>query len=141
MKENVRMKAARSRWSRIGRDNSFYIIGRGVIGWGIPVWLGWVAFYLTLTLSAVAFADLLPPETANWIAGAGPAWIGLIDLVQRLRATDYVAFLLNGQEVTRPASVIDRLTYRECGWYLPLLAVPQPLWLLALLITTLLLTQ
>ncbi len=128
------------RWSRIGRDNSFYIIGRGVIGWGIPVWLGWVAIYLALTLSAVVYADQLPPGTANWIAGGGPAWIGLIDLVQRLRATDYVAFVLNGREVTRPAGPIDRLTFRECGWYLPVLGAPLPLWLLASLITTLLLT-
>ena len=128
------------RWSRIGRDNSFYIVGRGVIGWGIPVWLGWVALYLVLTLSAVVYADQLPPGTANRIAGGGPAWIGLIDLVQRLRATDYVAFLLNGQEVTRPASLIDRLTFRECGWYLPILALPLPLWLLSLIITTQLLS-
>ena len=127
------------RWSRIGRDNSFYVIG-GMIGWGIPVWLGWVAIYLALTLSAVVYADQLPPGTANRIAGGGPAWIGLIDLVQRLRATDYVAFVLNGREVTRPAGLIDRLTFRECGWYLPILGAPLPLWLLASLITTLLLT-
>ncbi|MBP1682149.1 MAG: conserved rane protein of unknown function [Proteobacteria bacterium] len=136
----MRDPGARPRWSRVGRDNSFYVIGRGVVGIGIPVWLGWVALYLVLTLSAVVYADQLPPGTANRIAGGGPAWIGLIDLVQRLRATDYVALLLNGQEVTRPASLIDRLTFRECGWYLPLLALPLPLWLLGLIITTLLLT-
>lgn len=135
----MRDPAAR-RWSRIGRDDSFFVIG-GVIGIGIPVWLGWVVLHLALTLSAVVYADQLPPGTANRIAGSGPAWIGLIDLVQRLRATDYVAFVLNGREVTRPASVIDRLTYRECGWYLPILSAALPLWLLALLITTLLLTQ
>jgi hypothetical protein len=135
----MRDSAARRRWSRVGRDNSFFVIGR-VIGIGVPVWLGWLALYLALTLSAVLYADQLPPGTANRIAGGGPAWIGLIDLVQRLRATDYVAFVLNGQEVTRPAGLIDRLTFRECGWYLPILALPLPLWLLGLIITTQLLS-
>ena len=134
------MKAARCRWSRIGRDNSFYVVGRGVVGIGIPVWLGWVLLDLVLTVLAVAYADDLPPGTANRIAGGAPACLGLIDLTQRLRATNYVAFLLNGCEVTRPASLVDRLTFRECGWYLPILALPLPLWLLSLIISIELLT-
>lgn len=130
-----------SRWSRIGRDNSFYVVGRGLVGFGVPVWLAWVLLYLLLTLSAVAFADQLPPAAANRIAGTGPASLGLIDLVQRLRATRYVAFVLNGSEVTRPASLIDRLTFRECGWYLPILALPLPLWLLGAMISVELLSK
>ena len=126
---------SRGRWSRIGRDDSFYVIGRGVIAIGVPVWLGWVLLYLLLTMSAVVFADELPPGTANRIAGGGPAWIGLLDLVQRLRATHHVDFLLNGREVTRPASLIDRLTFRDCGWYLPILSVPLPLWLVGSMIS------
>ena len=39
------------RWSRIGRDNSFYIIGRGVIGWGM---LG----FATLAIGGIALATL-----------------------------------------------------------------------------------
>ena len=130
-----------SRWPRIGRDDSFHVIGGGLIGFGVPVWLGWVLLYLLLTLSAVAFADQLPPATANRIAGGGPACLGLIDLIQRLRATQYVAFLLNGSEITRPTSLIDRLTFRECGWYLPILALPLPLWLLGAMISAELLTS
>ena len=128
------------RWSRIGRDDSFYVIGSDRFGFGVPVWLGWVLLYLLLTLSAVAFADQLPPDAANRIAGGGPACLGLIDLIERLRATRYVAFVLNGSEVTRPAGLLDRLTFRECGWYLPILALPLPLWLLGAMISAELLT-
>ncbi len=74
------------------------------------------------------------------MAASGQAVLGLIDLLRRLRTVDYRAVMPQGQIVTLPASLVDRLTFRECGWYLPFLFVPLPLWLLGFCITLIMLT-
>lgn len=126
----------RPRWYRLGRDDSFiYMVSLGPICIGIPVWLGWVLLYLLVTLLAAAYADRLPADAPNKIAGGGPMLLGLIDLVQRLRAREYAAILPTGLVVIQPASLLDRLTFRECGWYLPILSLPLPLWFLGGVIT------
>ena len=74
-------------------------------------------------------------------AGSGPALLGLIDLIRRLRTVEYYSTTPLGLEVTHHASLVDRLTFRECGWYLPLLNAPIPLWLLGGAITLIILTM
>jgi hypothetical protein len=94
----------------------------------IPVWLGLVVAYLAICFALVTLADWLPPHAADYFAGSGPALLGLIDFVRRLHTVVYYTVTSLGLEVTHHASVLDRLTFRECGWYLPLFNVP--LWLL-----------
>jgi hypothetical protein len=115
-----------NKWKRTGRDDSFIALGF----WGIPVWMGLVVAYLVICFTLVSFADWLPPHTADYFAGSGPALLGLIDLVRRLRTVAYCTVTSLGLEVTHHAAVLDRLTFRECGWYLPLFNAPLPLWLL-----------
>ena len=118
-------------WWRTGRDNSYLPLGP----FGIPVWLGLVVLYLLGCFTLVSLADWLPPDAAKHFAGSGPALLGLIDLIRRLRTVEYCSTSPLGLEVTHHASLLDRLTFRECGWYLPILNAPLPLWLLGGAIT------
>lgn len=129
------MADLRQRWCRVGRDDSFIPLGL----FGVPVWLGWVVLYLLGCFALVSMADWLPPNTANLFAGSGPALLGLFDLVLRLRTVAYCDTTPLGLEVVHDASMVDRLTFRECGWYLPLLGAPIPLWLLGGAVTLILL--
>lgn len=124
-------------WWRIGRDDSFIQLGIFVI----PVWLGLVALYFLGCFAMVSMADWLPPNVSTSFAGSGPALLGLIDLIRRLRTVEYYSTTPLGLEVTHHASLVDRLTFRECGWYLPLLNAPIPLWLLGGAITLIILTM
>lgn len=122
------------RWQRTGRDDSF--IALGFIA--IPVWLGLVLLYIAGALALVSLQAWLPENTANYFAGSGPAMLGLIDLVRRLRCVEYCSTTALGLEISHPASLLDRLTFRECGWYMPIFNVPLPLWLLGGAITLIL---
>lgn len=125
------------RWWRIGRDDSFIPLGI----FGIPVWLGLVVVYILGCFAVVSMADWLPPNAAIRFAGSGPALLALIDLIRRLRTAEYYSTTSLGLEVTHHASLIDRLTFRECGWYLPVLGAPIPLWVLGGGITLIILTM
>lgn len=117
---------SRQRWWRTGRDDSFIPLGI----FGIPVWLGLVVLYVLACFALYSLADWLPPGAVTQFALSGPALLGLIDLIRRLRTTEYHVTTPLGLEVTHYAPLVDRLTFRECGWYLPILFAPIPLWLL-----------
>lgn len=127
------------RWRRIGRDNSFLALPFGLFAIGVPVWIGLLILYLLTCFALVSLADCLPPDTSKHFAGSGPALLGLIDLVRRLRTVEYCWFNQFGLETCQRASLLDRLTFRECGWYLPIFNVPLPLWLLGGALTIILL--
>lgn len=116
---------------RTGRDDNYILIAPlGPFGIGVPAWLPLVIVYF----AAVAVALLLggPYEdyfAARLVGAVGPGVIGAVDLIRRLRATDYVWRHPQAGDVTNRASILDRLTFRECGWRLPVLFVPVPLWI------------
>jgi len=112
---------------RIGRDTSIIPLMLGPIGFGIPKWLGLVIVYYAGVL-ALGLSDKW--ALVNLSAAAGPGIIGLADLALRLRTTHYQWVNPAGGIITTPASIVDRLTLRECGWYFPLINLPLPLWLL-----------
>jgi hypothetical protein len=126
-----------------GDDTYRSLLHLGPAGIGYPVWIWLVLAYLAVVLSAVALNQWLDfdSQVPNRIAGSGPALLGLIDLLRRLRTVAYRIDTPLGLGVTIPASVLDRLTFRECGWYLPILGVPLPLWLLGYAVTAILLTS
>lgn len=119
---------------RVGRDDSFIPLMLGPVGFGIPRWLVLVVLYLVIVFALAWNTDWIGEGPANWFAASGPTLIGLIDLVRRLRTTCYAWINPAGGEIVSPASVVDRLTLRECGWYFPLLALPLPLWLIGAMV-------
>lgn len=125
------MKAKR----RIGSDNSFLPLMAGPVGLGIPKWLPLVAVYFGV-IFALAWSEPSWPRSATLAAALGPGVIGLIDLTLRLRTTHYEWINSEGRRLVGEASVIDRLTFRECGWYLPIINLPLPLWLLGMGLST-----
>jgi hypothetical protein len=114
---------------RVGRDRSFFPLLPGPISIGIPIWLPLVILYFAVVFT---LGGLWPDFRAATMAAAiGPGVIGLLDLVLRLRTRHYQWHHPQAGLVVTKASVVDRLTFRECGWYLPLIA-PVPLWVLGL---------
>ena len=109
----------------------------------VPVWMGLAVIYMAACLAAAYFQDWLPSNAQVYIPVSGPGLLGLIDLINRLRTTQYTSTTQLGLAVIRPASIVDRLTFEECGWYVrfPTLPVPSlPVWLIGGCITVVLLT-
>lgn len=115
---------------RVGRDRSFLDLPvLPFLAIGIPIWLPLVIVYFAVVFT---LGWLWPDFRAATMAAAiGPGVIGLLDLVLRLRTSQYEWHHPQAGWVVTKASVVDRLTFRECGWYLPLIA-PVPLWVLGL---------
>ena len=118
--------AWRQRWQRTGTDTSYINLGL----FAVPVWLGLFVLYIAFCLTVAYFHDWIPLSVGSYVAGSGPGLLGLIDLTIRLRTTHYTLPTALGLTVTRHASVIDRLTFAECGWYIPVFVAPVPLWLI-----------
>ena len=126
-------------WQRTGGDRSNMNLGI----FAVPVWMGLAVIYMIACLAVAYFQDWLPSNAQVYIPVCGPGLLGLIDLINRLRTTQYALTTPLGVTVTRPASIIDRLTFEECGWYVrfPTLPVPSlPVWLIGGCITVALLT-
>lgn len=123
--------AARPERERVGRDNSFHALWPGPLALAVPGWIWLVVLYFALVFG---LAWMLAPDTRLilWVGALGPGVIGLIDLVRRLRTDCYEWRHPQAGLVTTQAGIVDRLTFRECGWYLPVLVLPVPLWLLGL---------
>lgn len=121
--------------NRIGQDDSIIPVMAGPIGFGIMRWMPLALLYLAVVLALGWFSDSLGWQPATWAAKIGPAVIGMIDLVRRLRTSHYAWRNPAGGISVTAASLLDRLTFRECGWYFPLIALPLPLWLLGTMIT------
>lgn len=116
---------------RPGRDSSFIAIPvLPFLAIGIPAWMPLVLLYFAVVFTL----GWLWPDfaAATWAGALGPGVIGLIDLICRLRTRQYQWHHPQAGPVVTTASVLDRLTFRECGWYLPLIVLPLPLWLLGL---------
>lgn len=115
---------------RTGRDDNYaLIIPLGPVGIGVPAWLPLVFAYFAAVAAALLVGGADEDYFAARLVGAfGPGMIGAVDLIRRLRATDYVWRHPQAGYVTNRASILDRLTFRECGWRLPVLFVPVPLW-------------
>lgn len=120
---------------RVGRDDSFFVVPMGPVGFGIPKWLPLVILYFATIFGLVWTLSPPWPLAATVVAALGPGVIGLIDLGLRLRTTHYEWINGAGQRLVGKASIIDRLTYQECGWYLPVLALPIPLWMVGMGLT------
>ncbi|CUW39151.1 conserved membrane protein of unknown function [Magnetospirillum sp. XM-1] len=117
---------------RVGRDGSFIPLGLGPVGIGIPRWLPLVLLYFAVVFG-LAWASSPPwPMAATMAAALGPGVIGLVDLGLRLRTTHYQWVNSAGVQLVGEASILDRLTFRECGWYLPIVNLPLPLWLIGM---------
>jgi hypothetical protein len=114
---------------RIGRDSSFLPLMLGPVGIGIPKWMPLVFVYFGAVFGISWTAG---PPAANVAGAIGPGLIGLLDLLLRLRITHYEWDNSTGLRLVSEASLVDRLTFRECGWYVPILALPLPLWLLGM---------
>jgi hypothetical protein len=116
---------------KVGRDTSFIDVPvLPFLGIGIPVWLPLVLLYFAVVIS---LGSLWPDfVAAKWAGALGPGIIGLLDLIRRLRTTAYQWQHPQAGLITTRASVLDRLTFRECGWYFPLLVLPLPLWLVGM---------
>ena len=126
-------------WQRTGGDGSNMNLGIFVV----PVWMGLAVIYMAACLAVLYFKDWLPSNAQVYMPVSGPGLLGLIDLINRLRTIQYVSPTPLGLTVTRPASIIDRLTFEECGWFVrfPTLPVPSlPVWLIGGCITVALLT-
>ncbi|MBF0239703.1 MAG: hypothetical protein HQM12_18540 [SAR324 cluster bacterium] len=120
---------------RVGRDDSVKPIRifRG-FGIGIYSWLWYVLFYIMLMIGGheligdtawgTALMDFL-----HWFL---VALLGAYDLLQRLRTREYAWVNDTGQEMILKASLLDRLTFKECGRYFVLIILPIPLWLVCL---------
>lgn len=115
---------------RTARDDNYALIAPlGPFGIGAPAWLPLVFAYLAAVAAAWVVGGAGDDYFAARLVGAvGPGVIGAVDLIRRLRATDYVWRHPQAGYVTNKASILDRLTFRECGWRLPVLFVPVPLW-------------
>lgn len=116
---------------RVGRDKSFIDVPVSpFLGIGVPVWLPLVLLYFAVVFTL----GWLWPDfvAATWAGAVGPGVIGLIDLIRRLRTRRYQWHHPQAGMVVTEASLLDRLTFRECGWYLPIIVLPLPLWLLGL---------
>lgn len=120
---------------RIGIDNCLIPLTLGGFGWAVPRWATLALAYLAVVLLLGWNADAIGWEAATLAAQAGPAVIGGVDLIRRLRTTHYAWVNPAGGTTVSPAGWVDRLTLRECGWYFPLLALPLPLWFLGAAIT------
>ncbi len=119
---------------RRGRDDSYWIIPflPGNWGFGIPTW-GWmVLVYLLGGMGLVLAQERIGEAPARLFGALWPACCGLLDLIRRLRTVEYEYLNPAGYPVVARASLLDRLTLRECGWYFPLLVLPMPLWLIGL---------
>lgn len=120
--------AGPARRGRVGRDASFRPLWPGPLALGVPVW-GWLVvlyFAAVLGLGWWCHPDF---TAATWTAAVGPGLVGMVDLIRRLRTRHYLWHHPQAGEVVTAAGVLDRLTFRECGWYLPVLVLPVPLWL------------
>lgn len=123
--------AANGSRRRVGRDTSFLALWPGPLTLAVPTWIVLVVAYFAVVLGLGW--GLRPDFTvATWAGAVGPGIIGLIDLVRRLRIGHYEWQHPHAGVVVSKASVIDRLTFRECGWYLPIIVLPLPLWLAGL---------
>lgn len=116
---------------KLGKDNSFIELPLlPFLALGIPVWLPLVILYFAVMFT---LGWLWPDfRAANWAAALGPGVIGLIDPIRRLRTRHYQWQHPQAGMVVAEASVVDRLTFRECGWYLHLLVLQLPLWVVGL---------
>lgn len=115
---------------RIGQDKSFIPLMLGPVGWGVPVWLPLVIVYFA---TVFGLGWLWPDfRAATLFAAIGPGLIGLLDLVLRLRTGHYRWHHPQAGEVVTKAGLMDRLTFQECGWYLPIVVLPLPLWVVGL---------
>lgn len=115
---------------RIGRDTSFIPLMLGPVGIGIPRWMPLVLLYFTAVFGLASLDGPLGPQASTLAAALGPGIIGLLDLTLRLRVSHYEWVNPAGVTVVTEASILDRLTFRECGWYLPVIVLPLPWWLL-----------
>nr|CAM75372.1 conserved hypothetical protein, membrane [Magnetospirillum gryphiswaldense MSR-1] len=130
------MPPMRKPWHRrTGQDDSVIPLMVGPAGFGLMRWLPLVIVYLVVVLGLGAFADEIGWGPASLAAKIGPACIGGLDLIRRLRTSHYRWVNPGGGISVTPASLLDRLTFRECGWYFPLINAPLPLWLLGGIIT------
>ena len=116
---------------KVGRDTSIIPLMVGPFGIGIPKWLGLVVVYFAVVF-ALGWGVEDGFRAATLFAAMGPGLIGLVDLVLRLRTTHYHWVNGLGVEVVNQASLVDRLTFQECGWYLPVLNLTLPLWLVGM---------
>ncbi|MGE4280384.1 MAG: hypothetical protein AB7G62_12395 [Magnetospirillum sp.] len=120
---------------RIGHDDSIIPVTVGPVGIAVMRWMPLVMLYLAVVLGLGWYSDSLGWQPATRAAQIGPALIGMLDLIRRLRTTHYAWRNPAGGISVSAASIVDRLTFRECGWYFPLIALPLPLWLLGAMIT------
>ena len=121
--------AARPERKRIGRDDSFHALWPGPLSLAVPGWIWLVVLYFAVVFG-LAWAQE-PDYTATlWTGALGPGVIGLTDLARRLRTDRYEWRHPQAGMVVTQAGIVDRLTFRECGWYLPVLVLPVALWLL-----------
>lgn len=116
---------------RIGRDASFIPLMLGPLGIGIPKWMVLVVVYFAVVFT-LGWSEAPDDRSSTFAAALGPGVIGLIDLGLRLRTTHYHWTSPTAGPMIARAGIVDRLTFQECGWYLPLLALPLPLWLVGL---------
>ena len=126
-------------WQRTGGDRSNMNLGI----FAVPVWMGLAVIYMAACLAVAYFKDWLPSNAQIYMPVSGTGLLGLVDLINRLRTTQYESITPLGVTVTRPASIIDRLTFEECGWYVrfPTLPVPSlPVWVIGGCITVALIT-
>ncbi|MGE5548120.1 MAG: hypothetical protein ACM33T_14535 [Solirubrobacterales bacterium] len=114
---------------RIARGNSIIPLMLGPIGIGIPKWLPLVVLYFAVVFGLASLDWAMAARAATVAAAIGPGLIGLVDLGLRLRVTHYQWVNPAGGTMVTEASLLDRLTFAECGWYLPILVLPLPLWL------------
>jgi len=120
---------------RVGRDDSFITLMAGPVGLGIPRWLPLVLLYFAVVFGLGSVETPFGQQAMLVAGAAGPGVIGLWDLFRRLVTTHYAWTNDAGGTMVSPASVLDRLTFRECGWYLPVLVLPLPLWFLGFLLS------
>lgn len=125
---------------RIGHDDSIIPLTVGPVGFGVMRWTPLALLYLVVVLALGWQAESWGWEPAIIAAKIGPALIGIMDLIRRLRTSHYAWRNPAGGVSVTPAGLLDRLTFRECGWYFPLVALPLPLWLVGGLITLVALT-
>lgn len=116
---------------KVGKDTSFIELPLlPFMALGLPVWLPLVILYFAVVFT---LGWLWPDfRAATWAGALGPGIIGVIDLIRRLRTRHYQWEHPQAGVIVTPASVLDRLTFRECGWYLHLLVLQVPLWVVGL---------